>query len=323
MKRILVSTFRTPGYAPNELITYLLTKRSQDYQTFVAQVPAKHERRFIPGFSHYSNMKSVAKQAVRISGTFDLAVGPDPAFVLGLKSLRETGIVEKVIYWRLDYYPKYRYMNKLYQGLEEEALKTADEIWSIADPELPHVRSSLSEHLHKVKYVPYLLHLNQVQDRVDPHTRSDIAMWMGPDLDSSRPFCEEATSKLGVDFITADYSIKKYRLSQEVLNNLLQQVKVGISIYRPEQNSPKYFCDASRIRRFLANGVPVITTNVAPTHTTIKEENCGVVCDFNTPSISVAIRYCLNSFEELSSNAYKAAERYTFENWFNEHSNIL
>lgn len=324
MKRVLIATYRTPGYAPNELHRYLTEKRHDDIFTFKAEVPAKHERRFIPGLSHYTNYSSIIKQGKSIGIHFDVGIAPDPAFVMALSRLREAGVLDKVIYWRLDYYPKYRSgLNIPYQTLERKALETADEIWSISSPTLIWVEENLRDSISKVKYVPYLLHLDQVQDRASTEHRCDAALWMGPDLDGSRPLCIKATEALRVPFTIADYSIDKYRVGDTELEQLLKTAKVGLALYKPEPLSSKYFADVSRIRRFLAYGVPVITTAVAPTYTTVSEEHCGYICEWDWVDITVGIRYCINSFEGLSENAYRAAEKYTFENWFSNHPELL
>lgn len=329
MKKVIVTTYSTPGYAPNELLQYLREKRSEDIDAASIIVPAKHERKFVPGLSHIENYKttiSSTKYLYERKGRFDIAIGSDPIFALALSSLRSKGFVTKVVYYRLDYYPVFhnnKFLNPIYQKLEQLALRAVDEIWSISDPNLLHIGQTLNGQLHKVKYVPYLLHQSEVENYVDPSTRSNIVLWVGPDLDESRPLCVEATKKLDIPFVIADYSIDKYRLTQNELIAALRKVKVGLAPYKPEPQSPKYFCDASRIRRFLAYGVPVITTPVAPTYKTIDTEDCGYISDWSTTSIMKGINYCINNFERLSGNAYKAARKYTFESWFSRYPDLL
>ncbi len=314
--RILICSFTTSGYVPNELYNYL---RSKDYDVHCIACPAKHERRFIPGWSHLENLRQIEREAY---GYYDIAIAPDPAFVISINRLKKKGMVGKTIYWRLDYYPKkYREpINQAYQKLEQYALSSPDEIWTIADPEIPLIQESLGDALSKTILVPYLL---DTVPSSDESLRDTFVMWMGPDLDDSRPLCIEATKSLGVPFIICDYSIDEYRVGEDQLASYLRQAMVGLSPYQPEEvpgkTQPKYYCDASRIRRFLTYGVPVVTTAVAPTHTTLVNEHCGYICDWTPESVTKGIEYCLENFDELSRNAFEAAKRYTYDSWFLEH----
>ncbi len=317
--RILVCSFTTPTYAPSEFAHYL---ESTGHEFQLIQVPAKHERRFIPGLSHLANIRQIGRE---VEGEFDLAVAPDPAFMLALNELKKKGRVAKTVYWRLDYFPR-KYpgpFDKAYQWLERNAVDTADEVWSMADPSIPYVRDSLRrEALH----VPYLFHKI---GKVTPDRRVNSAMWMGPDLDGSRQTCVDATNMAGLPFAIADYSEAKYRLSEHEMNRFLNATTVGLALYRPDRWKPwpdtpprssKYYCDSARIRRFLAHGVPVITTDVAPTHTTVRDFAAGWViptCDVEL--VKNGIEYCLEHFDRLSENAYKAAAAFTYPAWFKKH----
>jgi len=318
--RILVCSFTTPGYAPNELVKYL-DRTKHTYQ--LIQAPAKHERRFIPGFSHMWNIRQIGKEAL---GDFDLAIAPEPSMMLALNELKKAGRIGCSVYWRLDYFP-HKYpgpLNKGYQWLEQHALETADQIWSIADPELPHVAESLGR---PAKHVPYLL-----LDR--PHIstqRIHSSFWMGPDLDGSRVEASAGAKAAGIPFIVADYNDAKLRMSDETLHYHLDRTMVGIALYRPDKWKPtpgayrssKYFCDSSRIRRFLAHGVPVVTTDVAPTCTTIDDYGAGYVIPTCDPAqVTKGIEYCLERFEELSEHAYTAAAAFTYPAWFESHDLI-
>ncbi len=315
--RILVCSFTTPGYGPNELAQYLETTE----HTFqLIQAPAKHERRFIPGVSHAANIRQVGKEAL---GDFDLAIVPDPSLMIALQVLKKAGRVAKTVYWRLDYFPR-KYpgpFDKAYQWLERNALDTADEVWSMADPELPHVSESLGR---EAKHVPYLM---PSEPRYTGQ-RVRAGFWMGPDLDGSRVVAQAAADTLDIRLNVADYNDEKLRMDQGDLEYWLNASKVGLALYKPDRWKPeptafrssKYFCDSSRIRRFLAHGVPVVTTDVAPTHTTVLKHHAGyVVPTCETGQVMQGIEYCLDHFDELSENAYEAAAEFTYPAWFEKH----
>jgi len=316
--KILICSFTTPGYAPNELAEYLTSETG--HQVRLVQCPAKHERRFIPGWSHYQNFRQIINPVIEEIANggehFDIAIGPDPIFALACISLQKQGLVGRSIYWRLDYYPSFKYLNFVYQILEQTVRKKVDTIWSISDPSLSHVKRSLSGTLTKTIHVPYLMHKRQMSRRVDITTRRNACLWMGPDLDGSRELCTAACLSLGMKLYIADYSNPKLRVSQETLDLYLRECSIGLSPYSPEPKSPKYYADVSRIRRFLAHGMPVVTTSVTPTSKTIVDYNAGSICDWTADSIADSIQDCRANFEEMSNNAYDAAQHYTYEDWF-------
>lgn len=314
---ILILSSTIPGYAPNELHKYL--RGATSHQIDLIQSPAYYERKSIQVLSYIENIKKIKREVKELDTHWDIVIAPDPASVSAACNLRKKDIVDKVIYWRLDYHSlKYQgLLNKVYQYAEEKARITADQIWSIADPSLPRIEKSLGTTIKKTIHVPYLLH----DMPVFHEEREDFALWMGPDLEESKGLCWDATRKLGLKLEVCDYSVERFRKSEDELESLLKVARVGLSPYKPhyQKKGSKYYCDSSRIRRFLAYGVPVVTTDVAPTHTTLIEENCGSVVQWSVKGLIEGLQYCLDNFDELSKNALKAAKEYTFQQWFPYH----
>ncbi len=314
-KRILIVTMQTPGYAPSYLADYL--DKLPGYEVVRVIHPNKFHRDgrepFIPIYSHWINAKLTRAQVV---GNFDIAIAPDPSLIWALKSFRKSGQIKKLIYWRLDYYP-YKYpgpLNTLYQ-MSERAAQNVDEVWSMADPEDERVAHSLRTVRDStlIRYVPFLQpKMPEISDVI----REDQAIWMGPDLDDSRPMGEWASKSADIDFFLADYSSTGTWLSEQELADELSKSKVGIALYRPFKKSFKYYSDPSRIRTSLAYGLPVVTTKVAPLWRELEEREAGFAPEWKHMNMEWAVREAVRKFPAMSKNALEMARDYVMnEKW--------
>ncbi len=301
---ILILSYTAPESPPNELCTYL--RGSTGNQTDLIQC--------LPRKSPIITIRKVYKEVKELDIHYDLLITSNPFLLLIGTYLRRKKLVDKVIYWRVDYYPA---KDQIYQLTEKRARLLADEIWSIADPDLPRIEASLGTTREKTIHVPYLSH----NIPIFHEDRENFMLWVGPDLDESRPLCWEASRKVGINFEIHDSKVDKFNKTQERLEELLKRAKVGVSLYRPhyQKKSSSYYCDSPSIRKFLSYGVPVITNDVPPTFSTIVEGNCGSVVQWSVGGLVEGLNYCLENTDQLSQNALKAARKYTFHQWFSDH----
>ncbi|KKN71323.1 hypothetical protein LCGC14_0422330 [marine sediment metagenome] len=316
-----------PGYAPALIVDWL---REQGHNVEVVYNPSKSTRgqreKFFPIYSHWLNTKHLIRTTKLLARKlpeleFDLAIAPDTALALGIVALKRKRLVKKTVYWRLDYYPK-KYpgpANWIYQAAEALALVWSDEIWSISSLLDKKVRKSLKRHLKKTIHVPYLL--PKIPNLWPTDLRKDTVVWLGTDLDGgeSRYLAQTAVARAavigkdyrrGVGLTVADYSNPNYVQTEEQLQKTLDTAKIGLAIYKPEKGSCKYYSDPGRIKHYLAHGLPVIVTKVAPIWRQIDLKGAGIVVEWDPDSIAEAINIILTNWGWYSKNARELGETF-------------
>ena len=315
-----IVSYQIPGYAPNLLIDWLkLTERNLgEHYLHVHRLRSRIDKGFIPFIGHILNFWSCLKTPKL---EYDLVVTPDPLTTLALHYSRIK--TSRLCYWRLDYHPrKFGPLNFIYQWLETKALKVADEVWSMADPTSPIVQRQLMYKVNlgrhtKVKHVPYMLPRLPQEHYVGE--RVDRAIWVGPDRSRTRVLfasIKPALEHVKIEHRIVDYSIPELRVEQIVLDYLLATSKVGVALYDPGRRAGKFYSDPARIRHYLANGIPVITTRVPPVWKEIESYAAGVILDLvhdeqeNRVRLELAIRTCIEDFDVMSPNARALGEKY-------------
>ena len=248
--------------------------------------PHRYGRRFIPGASHARNMANVW---THVRGRYDVAIAADPTLVLALLPLRRLGIVKRIIFWRIDWYPrKYPSLMQRAYLLVDRAAELADEVWTIyPDP--------------KFRRVPYLLEASAITDGLPRERR---AVFAGPDLDGSLPLAREAAALAGVGLATPSYETAARMLPEPEFRALLASSMVGLALYKPDPLSSKQYSDPGRIKHYLACGLPVVTTRVAPVWRELVERDAGIACDYTPESVAEAVRECMVRFPAMSQAAY-------------------
>jgi hypothetical protein len=316
--KILIATIDIPGYVPSMYGEWL--KENTEHDITIISCPSKYQRqnreKFVPIASHFINTLDILRKA---KGKFDIAIAPDPALVLGLWPHRLKGDIKKLIYWRLDYWPKkYSWpFDWTYHVSENNSLKMADEIWSIAPLDNTRVINSLNGNIKKTLHVPYLMHYIPQDLGELENPRSDQVIWIGTDRDESTKLALKAIELSGVDLVHADYSRDETRVTDQELRQILSTSKVGLVIYNPEPKSCKYYCDPGRLHHYLAYGLPVVMTRVAPIWRDIISSGAGIDVDYTPESISQGINYCIRNFDQMSQAALQLTREYTFWSDFN------
>ena len=104
--------------------------------------------------------------------------------------------------------------------------------------------------------------------------------------------------------------------SQYELINDLKQFMVGLAPYRAIPGSPRWWADATRIRLYLAAGLPVITTNVPPIAKELEQEKSGLVVKDNAQQFAQAIVSLLKNktlYRKMRQNAIIQARNNTWD----------
>lgn len=300
--RYLIPSHTLPAYAPNVVARWL---ESRGHEVHRIVQPDRYHRVFVPFGSHALNIVGVLK---RMRGVYDVAFTVDPSIAAALLPLRRLGRIKRLVYWCIDYYPaKYPGpLQRLYEIVERRA-RHADEVWNIFPPHGLFADS-------KARVVPYLLDPGAI---VEGEERTNRVVWSGPDRDESFGLAKQGMDMLdAVEFARTSYDPNGIYLSEDAYHAYLARSKVGLAIYRPSPTSSKQYCDPGRIKAYLAAGLPVVTTRVAPVWRELEARGAGRSCDYTAAGIANAVTYCLDHFDRMSGAAYTMArEHVASERW--------
>ncbi|KKM39493.1 hypothetical protein LCGC14_1564600 [marine sediment metagenome] len=223
---------------------------------------------------------------------YDVAISTEPLAMLGLIWRRR---IDKTIFWRADYRPS-RY--KGLSGVLDWTLRNrVDEVWSIVPP----TREG-------EKWVPFLLNEKSLLPR---KTRSGpyCALWTGPVFDGGYDLAEAACKNIGVHFSVSDWSNPSTTLTDEQLNAMLLDTDIGLALYDPSSNFKNY-SDPSRVKRFMAAGIPVLTTRSFAMSHEVEEYEAGFLTDWSLDSVEQGLDYCIRNSCRLSDGAKALARKY-------------
>ncbi len=255
-----------------------------------------------------------------------------PALIGSL--LKYIGVVSNVRYWVWDYYPVHgpswtlqiiRYCYLIFDML---ALRLSDSLI------FPNIRQRrLRENLHGIKgnypIVPLgsskparfrktishtigflgmlkgsqgldliLLSFNEIRKRY-PDIRLEI-IGSGPEEESIRKRAMQLGNRVKFYGFIED---------QNTLNTIVRRWFAGLAIYEPVPGNESYFGDPSKIKVYLSQGVPIITTSVTEYGQKAKLYNFGINSRYNVQGVVHAILTIHAKQLYYRKNALRFAER--------------
>jgi len=104
----------------------------------------------------------------------------------------------------------------------------------------------------------------------------------GPDL----PRLKARASELGLDQVVA---WRGFVSDRRVILNAQLGAALALAPYAPLATSVKRFGDVIKIREAIGCGLPVITTEVPPSHVEVRDKNLGRVIDYTPEALAGAV----------------------------------
>ncbi|MBL7036675.1 glycosyltransferase [Candidatus Microgenomates bacterium] len=280
---------------------------------------------------------------------FDLFIGLESVNTIAGVILKRFGLVDSVVYYVSDFSLK-RYvnplLNKIYLLLDRIAFNNADFVWDIS-PALMQARIKAGLDLKSVKtsiHVPIALFSEQLTSlpskqtipfsiayaglvssengpsialkalkkvlRTFPKAQLHIFA-MGRDIDIQK--LRDLTNKL---VIQKKVFIHGFISNQTDLIKDLSQYRIGLAPYLTKEGSHRWWADATRIRLYLAAGLPVITTPVPPAGNELTKNNSGFVVKDNETKFAKTIGLLFknnNLYNKMKKNAIKQAKDNTWD----------
>jgi len=301
---------------------------------------------------------TVIEYGLRDNYKYDLFFGLESVNTLAGVILKKFGRVKKVIYYVSDYSPnryKSRWFNSLYLSLDKSATKYCDYIWDVS-PALMQARIKAGvnpEFSNKIIHVPNGLFQEQIKhfpfNKTVPFSlvyAGTLGTENGPDIAiESIFFVKKKFPKVELhiygggqkDLKRLKRLVEKYNLNKNVifhgfisdpikLSSQIRNYRIGLAPYKAIPGSPRWWADATKIRLYLAAGLPVITTHVPPLGKELIETNSGLITKDNAKDIAKTIKEIFSNdtlYQTLRKNAIKKAKNNTWETTYKKALSVM
>lgn len=289
---------------------------------------------------------SVLDFGLRSKNHIELFIGLESVNTIAGIILKRFGLVDTVVYYVSDFsLQRYAssWLNKIYLFLDRIAFKNVDFVWDISPAMMPaRIKMGLTSKDKTSLYVPIALFSDQIATITDqtipyslvyaglinsengPHLAIQalkkvvrifpkaqlhiFATGMETEIQNLR----DLTNKLSVQ---DKVFIHGLIASQTELINDLSQFKIGLAPYIAKKDSPRWWADSTRIRLYMAAGLPVITTQVPPIGKEIEENNSGIITKDNATYLAQSINFLFKNtsqYNKMKENAIKQAQNNTW-----------
>lgn len=284
----------------------------------------------------------------------DLFIGLESIYTLAGILLKRLGKIKTVVYYVSDYSPT-RYssklFNRLYLWLDQFCATRADFVWDVSKAMLPaRIKVGLDpKKTAPVIHVPNALFPEQI-NYLPPSQRLPYSLvfagTIGPEngLDlaiEALALVKKKFPKTTLHIFGAGLKeeeklvknlIKKYRLQSSVkdygfianaitLSQKIQPLMIGLAPYKAIPTSVRWYADATKIRLYLAAGLPVITTQVPPLGKEVAEKGAAMIVKDNKEEIAKSIITLfsdLGEYQKYQKAAINFAQENTWENTYSQ-----
>lgn len=293
--------------------------------------------------------------AIKDRQKYDLFIGLESINTLAGVVLRKLGLVKKVVYYVSDYSPqryKTGWFNKIYLFLDRVAITNTDYLWDVSLAMMPaRIKAGLNpKFADKVTHVPNALYPEQINylsfEKTEPFSlvyAGTLGSENGPDIaiESMKYLAKKYPQSVlhiygggesdlkRLNTLTEKLKLQKHVIlhgfmtDQIALSNEIKKYRIGLAPYKAIKGSPRWWADATKIRLYLAAGLPVITTQVPPLGKELLKANAGIVTKDNAKETAAAVIKLFSNqkiYKTLRQNAVKKAKNNT---WENTYSNAL
>ncbi len=275
------------------------------------------------------NLLTYAKDALfslifffTLGGRFNDCVACDPLNAVVAVLLKKCGRIDRVIYYTIDWMPERfasRVLNAVYHALDRFCLRHCDAAWNIS-PRIVEVRRSQGLPDAKNVLVPVGVDLEKIalpdksgrvpRDLVllgalSPSKGVDLVIEAWPRLVARFPGLrlhvvgKTPNNAVEDGVVYAPYEPRLRELGDcVVLHGVMNHDKVletlpgfdiSLALYRPTDNNLSRWADPSRVKDYLACGVPVVITDVPEIAKDVAAEGAGLVAAYTAEAVEAAV----------------------------------
>ncbi len=285
----------------------------------------------------------------KAGGTWDLIISLDNLNTFTGLILRTLGKLKKVIYYTIDFVPKRfdnQLLNSIYHSLEKFAVRYADATWILTD-RVAEGREQLLGMNRKIfnrqLIVPIGIWFNRIKRKefkeVNPHTlvyAGGLAPHQGiqlvldaiplivkqiPDftfkiigMGSYEGELKKQSKKLKIDKYV---DFLGYMEKHEDVEEILASCGVAAAMYSEELARWSYYADPSKVKTYIATGLPVITTSLTQISEELTKRNCGLVSAYDKQAFAdatILIMKDKKKYKSMRENAIKYAQEFEWDN---------
>lgn len=289
---------------------------------------------------------------LRFRRQFDICIGVNPLNALVGLILKFFGITDTLILYTIDWTPtrfKNPLINKIYHFIDRFVACRADFVWGISH-RIVEIRKDQGIPKEKNILVPVGVALDQIGypefskinrkklvllGALAPSKGIPLVIEAFPEITEKVPDTEliviGCTPVDGKDYGEPIEPFEKKLeelgrqvrlmgvLSHSEVLKLLPKCGIGLAPYAPDHRSISRFADPSRVKDYLACGLPVIITPVPEIAFEIQKHKAGILINYNKDEFVAAVTGLLSDselFKELRANAIRLAFRYDWEKIF-------
>lgn len=335
--------------APDRKSSYTWYKRGE-----IHQEGSTRDYKELPEFMIYIKEFYFTRKWISAPGIrWRRFIGMDGLCVSWGNFLRMLGLVDKTIFWAIDFVPLNRFQsrlkNTLYHFVNTNSYQKADVMWDLG----PHMAESRKRFLNieltdynEHKVVPYGVWCDRIRkydyDECDQHTLVFMGHLMekqgvqlvlhalsGIVAGMSRfrfkiiggGAYKETLTALACDLNILQYCDFMGKLTDiRELENEIAKSCLAIAPYIRQADSWTYHTDAGKVKTYIACGVPVLLTDVPWNAHEIEKEKCGLIIREDAADITRNVLLMMESErnQEFRENARRYSETFNYGKIFSD-----
>lgn len=267
-------------------------------------------------------------------GKFDFFLNVNAFTAWAGNILRSIGLVNKTIYWVWDYFPpnhpdiRLRIARWTYWKFDKSSRLFSDKVIFLNK----HLESARKENKKQliipIGTNPIKKYLGSNKEIILGHLGM-LKRTQGLDiLFDNLKSLQKIFPKIKVEIIGSGPEENYFRLRAREFSNvkfygyvekdddmdrLIGKWSIGIATYVPLKWSEHYWTDPSKIKAYINQGLPVITTDVPEFAQEIRNSKAGIVIDYNSGQEFIeAVVKIIKDKKNFANNALRLAEKYNY-----------
>jgi len=250
---------------------------------------------------------------IKVGNRWDLIIALDNLNTLSALTLKMFKVADKVIYYTIDFVPN-RFDNKLlniiYGNIEKIAVRYADMTWNLTSRIAigrEKIRGMDRKKYNRQIIVPIGIWFDRIKRKkfnemekhtivyaggLSPHQGIQLVIDAMPQVLKKINDAKMLIIGIGNYENALKEQVKKLKLEKNIeflgymekhedVEKILSNCGLAVAMYSKELSKWSYFADPSKIKSYLAAGLPVITTSLTMISKDLLKKECGIISDYN------------------------------------------